>query len=428
MISLGFVAKRCACSPRCSPHHYSIAATGSREQKLDIITGFGSHQSVPWQTLEPNDHHDWINQRSGDFGSFVPLNDANDAVFLLRSSGVQTNRDNWAYNASPSVLADNMEKMIYFYNHQLTLHRDAIQSASSSKDREKMAGQLIDANPRKIKWTRSLIAHLARGREGTFESRKIGKVAYRPYCQSWLYYDPQFNEYYKEKLYPTSQPKNLAIQATGAGGNKEFSCLISDLIFDVQTLSNGQCFPLYWYEKAGEKKTQSGFQFEQEDDASEIDGYIRRDGVSDVALTNFRKHYADQSITKEDVFYYVYGVLHSPAYREQYSADLKKVLPRVPFAPDFRAFEDAGRLLAELHLNYESIEPWPVIEEAKDKGDLNDSAYYRVEKMRFASAGGREKDKSVIVFNGRITLKGIPAAQKALYGPAVHRNPAYVAA
>jgi predicted helicase len=117
-----------------------------------------------------------------------------------------------------------------------------------------MAGQLIDANPRKIKWTRSLIAHLARGREGTFDSVKIGKVAYRPYCQSWIYYDPQFNEYYKEKLYPTSRPKNLAIQATGAGGNKDFSCLISDLIFDVQTLSNGQCFPLYWYEKAGEKK------------------------------------------------------------------------------------------------------------------------------------------------------------------------------
>ena len=188
----------------------------------------------------------------------------------------------------------------------------------------------------------------------------------------------------------------------------DFSCLISDLIFDVQTLSNGQCFPLYWYEKAGEKKTQSGFQFEQEDDGSEIDGYIRRDGVSDVALANFRKQYADQRITKEDIFYYVYGVLHSPEYREQYSADLKKVLPRVPFAPDFRAFEDAGRRLAELHLNYESIEPWPVIEEAKNKGDLNDSAYYRVEKMRFASAGGREKDKSVIVFNGRISLKGIP--------------------
>jgi len=408
-VAVTLLVKRKGHDGRATIRYHDIGDYLTREQKLDIISGFGSHQCVPWQTIEPNEHHDWINQRSGDFGSFVPLNDANGAVFLLRSSGVQTNRDNWAYNASPSVLADNMEKMIDFYNHQLALHRGAIQSASSFKDREKMAGQLIDANPRKIKWTRSLIAHLARGREGTFDSGKIGKVAYRPYCQSWIYYDPQFNEYYKEKLYPTSLPKNLAIQATGAGGNKEFSCLISDLIFDVQTLSNGQCFPLYWYEKVGEKKTQSGFQFEQEDDGSEIDGYIRRDGISDVALVNFRKQYANQDITKEDIFYYVYGVLHSPEYRGQYSADLKKVLPRVPFAPDFRAFEDAGRRLAELHLNYESIEPWPVIEEAKDKGDLNDSAYYRVEKMRFASAGGREKDKSVIVFNGRITLKGIPS-------------------
>lgn len=407
-VAITLLVKRKAHTGKATVRYHDIGDYLTREQKLDIITGFGSHQSVPWQTLEPNEHHDWINQRSGDFGSFVPLNDANDAVFLLRSSGVQTNRDNWAYNASPSVLADNMEKMIGFYNHQLTLHRGAIQSAASSKDREKMAGQLIDANPRKIKWTRSLIAHLARGREGTFESGKIGKVAYRPYCQSWIYYDPQFNEYYKEKLYPTSQPKNLAIQATGAGGNKEFSCLISNLIFDVQTLSNGQCFPLYWYERAGEQKKQSGFHFEKEDDGSEIDGYIRRDGVSDLALANFQKKYVDQSITKEDIFYYVYGVLHSPEYREQYSSDLKKVLPRVPFAPEFRAFENAGRRLAELHLNYESVEPWPLIEVAKEKGDLNDFSYYRVEKMRFASAGGREKDKSAILFNGRITLKGIP--------------------
>lgn len=135
---------------------------------------------------------------------------------------------------------------------------------------------------------------------------------------------------------------------------------------------------------------------------------MKRDGITDVALTNFRKHYADATITKEAIFYYCYGVLHSPEYREQYASDLKKVLPRIPYTPDFRAFEQAGRSLAALHLDYEVIEPWPVVEEAKEKGDLNDFAFYRVEKMRFASAGGREKDKSVLIFNGRITLKNIP--------------------
>ncbi|MDO8039566.1 type ISP restriction/modification enzyme [Janthinobacterium sp. SUN137] len=407
-VAITLLVKRKGYSGPATIRYHDIGDYLSREQKLEIITGLGNHQSVPWQIIEPNEHHDWINQRSGDFGSFVPLNDAPDAIFMLRSSGVQTNRDNWAYNASPTVLAQSMERMIDFYNNQLVLHRNAVQIEGSSKDKEKVAGQLIDASPNKIKWTRSLIAHLVRGRVGVFDKEKLGKVAYRPYCQSWIYYDPQFNEYYKEKLYPKPVPKNLAIQATGSGGNKDFSCIISNLIFDVQTLSNGQCFPLYWYEKADGKQRQSGFEFEQGSKDNEIDGYIRRDGISSAALENFRKHYSDQSIEKEDIFYYVYGVLHSPEYREQYSSDLKKVLPRVPFAPNFQAFQNAGRSLAALHLNYESVEEWPVVEDAKEKGDLNDFAYYRVDKMRFASKGGREKERSIIVFNSRITLKEIP--------------------
>lgn len=407
-VSIALLIKRKNHQGKAAIHYHDIGDYLSREQKLEIVSQFGSFQQVPWQALEPNEHHDWINQRSGDFGAFVPLNDDPNAIFSLRSSGVQTNRDNWAYNASRDVLAENMEVLIGFYNQQLLTYRAKLENVGSSKDREKLAGQLIDANPRKIKWTRSLIAHLARGRDGVFNGGKIGKVAYRPFCRSWLYYDQQFNEYYKEKLWPSPKIGNVAIQATGAGGNKDFSCLISDLIFDVQTLSNGQCFPLYWYEKAGSKQTQAGFCFEQGESETELDGYIRRDGITDVALANFRQHYSDESITKEDIFYYVYGVLHSPEYREQYAADLKKVLPRIPYAPDFKAFSQAGRKLADLHLNYETVEPWPVQEDAKPKGDLNDLAYYRVEKMRFASLGGKNKDKSVIVFNSRITLRGIP--------------------
>src|SRR5690606_23335712 len=221
--------------------------------------------------------------------------------------------------------------------------------------------------------------------------------------------DPQFNYRFKEKPYPSANYETLSVQVTGAGGNKDVSCLISELIFDVQTLSNGQCFSLYSYEKAREADPQTALG-SGGDDAGEPDanGHITRDGITDVALANFRQHYSDESITKEDIFYYVDGVLHSPEYREQYAADLKKVLPRIPYAPDFKAFSQAGRKLADLHLNYETVEPWPVQEDAKPKGDLNDLAYYRVEKMRFASLGGRNKDKSVIVFNSRITLRGIP--------------------
>src|SRR5690606_24421260 len=244
---------------------------------------------------------------------------------------------------------------------------------------------------------------------GEFKQSKVSKSLYRPFSKAWLYYDPQFNHRFKEKLYQSANYENLSIQVTGVGESKDFSCLISNVIPNLHTISGGQCFPLHWYEKATDTNPQGGLGFDgQEAGPPDANGYIKRDGITDVALANFRQHYSNESITKEDIFYYCYGVLHSPEYREQYAADLKKVLPRIPYAPDFKAFSQAGRKLADLHLNYETVEPWPVQEDAKPKGDLNDLAYYRVEKMRFASLGGRNKDKSVIVFNSRITLRGIP--------------------
>lgn len=388
--------------------YHDIGDYLTREQKLDIVTSFGSYKNMPWTELQPNAHHDWINQRSGDFNAFVPFNDEPSAIFAFRSRGVETSRDDWAYNASEEALAANIGRLIDFYNAQLEQHRAAIQAVGSAKDKEKKASQLIDTNAKKIKWTRGLIAHLARDRKGTFDAAKIGKAAYRPFCQSWIYYDQQFNEYFKEKLYPSAHHKNLVIVVPGPGEDRPFSALVTNALPNLHLLHGGQCFPLHWYEKAGDQVAQAGLSFDEPTGQAEVNGYVRKDGITDVALANFRKQYGDQTITKEAIFYYCYGVLHSPEYREHYAADLKKVLPRVPYAPDFKAFEKAGRDLAKLHLDYETVEPWPVTEEAKPKGDLNDLAYYRIEKMRFASKGGREKDRSVIVFNSRITIKGIP--------------------
>jgi predicted helicase len=214
--------------------------------------------------------------------------------------------------------------------------------------------------------------------------------------------------YHQPKLFPTPRHSNIAISVTGVGESKDFSCLIVDSLPNLHLISGGQCFPLYFYEKAADTGASNGALFSENEATADAEGYVRREAITDTALENFRRHYGDRSITKEDIFYYVYGVLHSPEYRSRFAADLKKVLPRVPYAPDFWTFSKAGRYLAYWHLNYETAEPWPVEEDAKPQGDLNDLAYYRVEKMRFASAGGREKDKSVIVFNGRITLRGIP--------------------
>ena len=225
-VAITLLIKRKNHQGKAAIHYHDIGDYLSREQKLEMVGSFGSYQQVPWQTLEPNEYHDWINQRSGDFNAFVSLNDEPDAIFAFRSRGVETSRDAWVYNSSRASLETNIGRMIDFYNDQLALHGDAVQLASSAKDKEKAASQVIDTNPKKIKWTRGLIAHLSRGRKGKFDQNKIGKAIYRPYGQSWIYYDQQFNEYFKEKIFPSVHYRNPVIQVTGVAESKDFSCLM----------------------------------------------------------------------------------------------------------------------------------------------------------------------------------------------------------
>ena len=180
-----------------------------------------------------------------------------------------------------------------------------------------------------------------------------------------------------------------------------------DLLPDLEVISKGQCFPLHWYESAAEQSAQAGLSFDgQASDAkADANGYVKRDGITDVALTNFRDYYGDESITKEAIFYYCYGVLHSPEYRTRYAADLKKELPRIPLAPDFWAFSKAGSDLAYWHLNYETIEPYPLAQTGEL--DLGDPALYQVQKMQFGK-NGKAVDKTTIILNSRLHLKGIP--------------------
>jgi predicted helicase len=130
--------------------------------------------------------------------------------------------------------------------------------------------------------------------------------------------------------------------------------------------------------------------------------YIRRDGVSDFILEKAHNQYGAKNISKEDIFYYVYGFLHSPDYRETFANDLKKMLPRLPLVDDVKDFWDfskAGRKLADLHLNYESVPPFDGV---KVTGE--DSQYFHVTKMSFPKKG----QKDTIIFNPRITIENIP--------------------
>jgi predicted helicase len=386
----------------CEIHYHDIGDYLSREEKLAKVVGFGSIESIPWEKIVPNEHHDWINARSEDFGDLVPLNDAPNAIFAMRSNGVQTNRDVWVYNFSKKGLEDNVRRMIDFYNSQVDSFSAKCQE--EGKNAEKKAQELIDTDPKKIKWTRGLIKDIAQGKKGKFQAEEVGISLYRPFCKSWIYYNRQFNEYFKEKLFPSPHHENLAISVTGIGVNKDFSCLIVNVLPDVQLLANAQCFPLYLYEP----KTGRRNRIFKEEAPSE--SFVKKDAIADSALTNFRDHYQDRKISKEDLFYYVYGVLHSPEYRDRYAADLKKMLPRIPFAPNFWTFSKAGRELASWHMNYETVDPWKDVNVAIPQAGKTKSSedLYRVTKMRFGRLVGGKTDKTVIQFNEDVTISKIP--------------------
>lgn len=195
------------------------------------------------------------------------------------------------------------------------------------------------------------------------------------------------------KLFPTPETRNCVICLPGVGNVKDFSVHITNIIRDLDTYGGIQCFPLYYYEK---KSVYQPTLFD-----SEKVEYARKDGITTFILERCRASYGPK-VSKEDIFYYVYGLLHSPDYRRTFAADLKKMLPRLPLVEkpsDFWAFSKAGRALAELHLNYETQPPHPDVIVTGAEQDN-----FRVEKMRFPD----KRDKTAIAYNPWITIAHIP--------------------
>ena len=361
-------------------HYHDIGDYLSREQKLEIIQGFGDYSAIPWQTLTPDEHGDWLNHRTSGYEKFLPIGDKaakgktdTKALFSLFSLGVSTNRDTWCYNYSKKILSCNIEKLITQYNSDLV-------NGVKTYDNEK------------IKWSSKLDALYTRGQNLSFLVNDVRFAVYRPYCHQRLYFNSNLNDRQGQmlKLIPTSKHKNLVITIPANGGSK-FMPLISDVTCDLHSNGDAQCFPLYWYEERNSDAPMLDLGME-----ADAGDYKRHDGISNFGLKQFRTAYGDPKIGKEDIFYYVYGLLHSTEYRTRFENDLAKELPRIPFAKDFWTFSKAGRKLAELHLNYETIEPWPV----KEVSNGN----YRVTKMRFPKKGIRH----TIHYNDTCTLSEIP--------------------
>ena len=377
-------------------HYHDIGDYLSREEKLAIVKKFKSvgSKQMTWKTLQPNEHGDWLNQRNDLFGEFIPIADKSNTekpFFNLNSNGIVTNRDAWVYNSSYNSLSDNMKGMIAFYNSEVERF---VEAKKSNPDLE--AKDFVSTDPKRIKWVQNLFRDAQNGLKLEFQSSEVIVSLYRPYFKQNLYKHRNFvwSPYLQNSFFPEKSSQNLLICTTGIAGTKEFTSLITDKMPDIQLLANGQSFPLYYYEER-EKNSPSLF------DAAGESEYIRRDGVSDFILERAKKIYG-KNVGKEDIFYYVYGILHSQDYRAAFANDLKKMLPRIPLVEDVRdfwKFSKAGKKLAELHINYEEIPPYEGVEVSGES-----SGNFKVQKMRFPKKGQQD----TIIYNSKIVVSNIP--------------------
>ncbi len=358
------------------------------KEKLEYITTH-SIDTLNWEVIIPDKNNDWLNKRNDDFENFIPLGEKKDkitkCIFKKYSSGILTSRDCWVYNYNKSCLSKNISCMINYFNNEVIQYTNGI-----------IKDDNINTDETKIKWSDTLKQQLKNKNMLEFSGKYITVSAYRPFSKQYFYYyKPLIQRTYQmPHIFPTPQYKNIVISINGTGGSKEFIPFISNNIVDIHILDSSiQCFPLYYYTKYDTENA-----IERLNDEVDEYGYKKEYAITDYALEEYQKRYGN-NVTKEDIFYYVYGILHNKEYREKYSNDLKKTLARIPFVKtieDFNAYNKAGRDLAEIHLNYETIEPYNLEEECKENPS------YKVEKMKW------NKEKTELQFNNDILFKNIP--------------------
>jgi predicted helicase len=376
-----FVRKRISGIRTASIHYARLDEYLRKEEKYKYLDDAGQVRKVPWALVNPDRNQTWLSQgRVAHFKEFLSFGDKEtksaksrnvETIFKTYSLGVSTNRDQVVYDFDEHRLLERVEKVCDDYNAEVERYK--------KKGKPKDLDNFIDY--RTIDWSDTLKGRLKRGVLAQFDASRIRPVTYRPFTKRYLYYDELLNDRpgLFSRFFPgiDSETENRVLAV----------CKHSQIPFSVQILSNipsldvggrpSQCFPFYTYNE---------------------DSTNRRENITDWVLEQFRSHYKDKSITKWDIFHYVYAVLHHPLYRERYAANLKRELPRIPFAPDFRAFADIGKRLAEIHVNYEQQPEYP-LERIEALGMPLD---WRVEKMKLS------KDKRSLIYNEFLTLSGIP--------------------
>ncbi|GAA7465469.1 hypothetical protein HpBHB14_10340 [Helicobacter pylori] len=373
-------------------HYYDIGDYLKREAKLNLLAGFENLESVPFKEITPNEKGDWINQREDGFEKLIPLKRdktlKNDSIFDINSLGVVSGRDPWVYNFSPDALTQNVQKCIDTYNADLKRFNERFREAFKQRTQGVKSGDLyrhlndkeITTDKTKIAWTDDLKNKLIKNKNLQESSEKRVRLSlYRPFNKQWLYWDKNWIHRQREfsKIFPNKALTQNVVINTGVGNGKDFSALVSDSISDCSLISPNQAYPLYYYDDWGN----------------------RYNAISGYALNLFRRHYQDNAITEEEIFYYIYAILHHKGYLEKYKNSLAKEAPRIALSDDFKELSTLGKELAELHLNYESGEmhdsvKYTTLMNAEIEG------YYDVDKMT--------KKGDCILYNQNIAITKIP--------------------
>ena len=362
-------------------YYHNISDYLKKEEKLKEISDFGSISNMTWDEIIPDKHGDWVNQRDDSYQKFMRLDGKKTeeaCIFKNFSLGLFTSRDSWVVNSSKDLLTQNVTRLIDFYNSEV----------NRAKNEDNFS---INNDPTKINWDRPQKRDVKKGKySDNIKKERIYLSIYRPFVKQHVYFDRYWNGcvYQMPQLFPNRDSDNLVISLTGIG-NKKFYCLMTKHVTDLNLLDAGaQGFPRYIYSENNEKI----------------------DAITDTALEHFASVYNGISISKDDIFFYIYGILHSNEYIDKYKNNLSKELPRIPRVAtheQFKAFSDAGRKLADLHVNYESQ---PEYSGVTIKGE--ETRNYYVNQMKWGKIAGKtgnaSKDKTILIYNDDITISNIP--------------------
>jgi len=354
-------------------------------QKYDFLESKQKVSGVEWQRIEPDKNETWLTEGlHTDFDDFIPIgtkqakavkDDTEGVFFKIYSGGIKTNRDAWAYNFNRELLAENMQKTIKCYNEQVF-------NWTQLNDKTANIDDFVLYDDKRISWDSTLKNSFKKQKFAIFTADKIRYSLYRPFVNTKLYFDRFFNNSVHRfpSIFPTpdTEKENRVICLSAIGNSKNFHSLIVNIIPDIHFTGDSQCFPFYTYSE---------------------DGTGRTENITDWILNHCQNFYNDKSLNKWDIFYFIYGLLHSFKYRTKYASNLKRELPRLPLVKDFRLFSEAGKQLADLHINYETQPEYDKLERVYNHSVKQS---LRVEKMRLS------KDKTQLKYNDFLTLKGIP--------------------